>query len=120
LLSALTRLEDRMVPSQADGSRFSTSVSGVERFGGDQGSKRSEGGDDSDTGVENRLRIPSKKKKEEAEREPEPDLLHHRASAIFGEESAKRLRAVLLSIKCNRLCSPGAGPGSGYSARYHA
>jgi len=75
LLSALTRLEDRMVPSQADGSRFSTSVSGVERFGGDQGSKRSEGGDDSDTGWKNRLRIPSKKKKEEAEPEPEPDFV---------------------------------------------
>src|SRR5271170_3638085 len=32
LLTALTRLEDRMVPPQADGSRFSTSVSGVERL----------------------------------------------------------------------------------------
>jgi CheY-like chemotaxis protein len=75
LLSALTRLEDRVVPSQADGSRFTTSVSGLERFGGDQGAKRSEGTDDSDTGWKNRLRIPSKKKKEEAEPEPEPDFV---------------------------------------------
>jgi CheY-like chemotaxis protein len=75
LLSALTRLEDRVVPSSADGSRFSTSVSGLERFSGDQGSKRSEGSDGSDTGWKNRLRIPSKKKKEEAEPEPEPDFV---------------------------------------------
>ena len=75
LLSALTRLEDRMVPSQSDGSRFSTSVSGIERFsGGDPMTKKSPG-DESDTGWKNRLRFPSKKKKEEPEPEPEPDFV---------------------------------------------
>lgn len=75
LLSALTRLEDRMVPAQADGSRFSTSVSGIERFSGDPMVKKSAGGDASDTGWKNRLRFPSKKKKEDAEPEPEPDFV---------------------------------------------
>src|SRR5256714_2275047 len=46
LLSALTRLEDRMVPS-SEGSRFGTSVSGIERFSGDSSAK-SGGGDDTD------------------------------------------------------------------------
>lgn len=72
LLSALTRLEDRMVPAQADGSRFSTSVSGIERFSGDPMTKRS-AGDQTDTGWKNRLRFPSKKKKEDTEPEPEPE-----------------------------------------------
>jgi CheY-like chemotaxis protein len=75
LLSALTRLEDRMVPAQADGSRFSTSVSGIERFSGDPMVKKSAGGDANDTGWKNRLRFPSKKKKEDAEPEPEPDFV---------------------------------------------
>jgi CheY-like chemotaxis protein len=75
LLSALTRLEDRMVPAQADGSRFSTSVSGIERFSGDPMVKKSAGGDASDSGWKNRLRFPSKKKKEDAEPEPEPDFV---------------------------------------------
>src|SRR5271167_2022311 len=35
LLTAITRLEDRMVPQQSEGSRFSEPVSGVERFGGE-------------------------------------------------------------------------------------
>jgi CheY-like chemotaxis protein len=69
LLTAITRLEDRMVP-QADGTRFSTSVSGVERFGGDSG-RKTEGDSDTDTGWKSRLRFPSKKKKEEPEPEPE-------------------------------------------------
>jgi hypothetical protein len=73
LLSALTRLEDRMVPAQADGSRFSTSVSGIERFSGDPMVKKSAG--ESDTGWKNRLRFPSKKKKEDTEPEPEPDFV---------------------------------------------
>jgi CheY-like chemotaxis protein len=57
LLTAITRLEDRMVPPQADGSRFSTSVSGVERFGGEAGGKKTESTDDSDTGWKSRLRF---------------------------------------------------------------
>jgi len=76
LLSALTRLEDRMVPSQAEGGRFGSSSSGIERFGSsDPAVRKSEGGDDSDTGWKNRLRFPSKKKKEEPEPEPEPDFV---------------------------------------------
>jgi CheY-like chemotaxis protein len=76
LLSVLTRLEDRMVPSQAEGSRFGSPVSGIERFSGsgDPAIKKSEG-DESDTGWKNRLRFPSKKKKEEPEPEPEPDFV---------------------------------------------
>jgi hypothetical protein len=75
LLSALTRLEDRMVPSQSDGSRFSTSVSGIERFSGSDPMTKKSAGDESDTGWKNRLRFPSKKKKEEPEPEPEPDFV---------------------------------------------
>ncbi|MBZ5658551.1 MAG: response regulator [Acidobacteriia bacterium] len=62
LLSALTRMEDQMVPGQGDGSRFSG------------GSRRSENDGDPDTGWKNRLRFPSKKKKEEFEPEPETDF----------------------------------------------
>src|SRR5271163_3431459 len=63
LLTAITRLEDRMVP-QAEG-RFSTSVSGLERFDGN--SKRTETTADADSGWKSRLRFPTKKKKEEPE-----------------------------------------------------
>jgi CheY-like chemotaxis protein len=71
LLTAITRLEDRMVPQQSDGTRFSSSVSGVERFGGDGGGRKTEGDSEADTGWKSRLRFPSKKKKEEPEPEPE-------------------------------------------------
>jgi CheY-like chemotaxis protein len=71
LLSALTRLEDRMVP-QADGVRFSTTVSGIERFSaGDPAVRQT---DPEETGWKNRLRFPSKKKKEEPEPDPEEDF----------------------------------------------
>ena len=68
LLTAITRLEDRMVP-QSEG-RFSTSVSGLERFEGS--GRKTEGTGEADTGWKSRLRFPSKKKKEEKE-EPEPE-----------------------------------------------
>ncbi|HSZ62682.1 MAG TPA: response regulator [Terriglobales bacterium] len=68
LLTAITRLEDRMVPQQSDG-RFG-SVSGVERFGGDSGGRKTENNGDADTGWKSRLRFPSKKKKDE----PEPEI----------------------------------------------
>jgi len=71
LLTAIARLEDRMVPQLAEGGRFSSSVSGVERFGGDGSGWKAEGNTDPDTGWKSRLRFPSKKKKEEAE--PETD-----------------------------------------------
>ena len=73
--SALTRLEDRMVPAQAEGGRFGGSASGIERFSGSDSSAKQAEGDDSDTGWKNRLRFPSKKKKEEPEPEPEPDFV---------------------------------------------
>ena len=72
LLSALTRLEDRMVP-QAEGARFSTTVSGIERFSGDPAMRKVEA-DPEETGWKNRLRFPSKKKKEEPEPAPEEDF----------------------------------------------
>jgi len=73
LLSALTRLEDRMVP-QADSARFSTTVSGIERFSGGDPAMRKVEADPEETGWKNRLRFPSKKKKEEPEPEPEEDF----------------------------------------------
>ena len=71
LLTAITRLEDRMVPQPSEGARFSPSVSGVERFGGEESGKKMEGSGEADTGWKSRLRFPSKKKKEEPEPEPE-------------------------------------------------
>lgn len=55
LLSALTRLEDQIVPSRGNG--------------------KSEGHGDSETGWKNRLRFPAKKKKEEVEPEPDVDFV---------------------------------------------
>jgi len=60
LLTALARMEDRMVPGQGAGSRF-----------GDGGSRKSESEGDADNGWKSRLRFPSKKKKEEPEPDPE-------------------------------------------------
>ena len=59
LLTAITRLEDRMVPQQYEGARFSGEGSG----------RKAEGDAEADTGWKSRLRFPSKKKKEE----PEPE-----------------------------------------------
>ena len=73
LMGALARLEDRMVP-QAGGSRFSTSVSGIERFISEAPNRRSQAGEESDTGWKSRLRFPSAKPKSE-ETEPEPDYV---------------------------------------------
>ena len=73
LLSALTRLEDRMVP-QAEGTRFTTNVSGIERFSGETGfgRKTEAAADETDSGWKNRIRFPSEKKKTQ-EPEPEPE-----------------------------------------------
>ena len=72
LLSALTRLEDRMVP-QADGTRFSSTMSGIERFNSDP-SMRAPAAEEEDSGWKTRLRFPAKKKKEEPEPAPEEDF----------------------------------------------
>ena len=71
LLTVITRLEDRMVPQQSEGSRFNTSVSGVERLGGEGNGRKTESNTDADTGWKSRLGFPSKKKKEEPEAEAE-------------------------------------------------
>ena len=59
LLTALARMEDRMIPT----------ATGVERFTGEGRKSESEG--ETDTSWKSRLRFPSKKKKEELE--PDPD-----------------------------------------------
>ena len=79
LLTVIARLEDRMVPQQSEGARFSSSASGVERFGGEGSGRKTESNADPDTGWKSRLRFPSKKKKEE----PEPEEVS--AGAAFRE-----------------------------------
>jgi len=69
LLTAITRLEDRMVPQSSEGGRFSTSVSGMERFGGEESDRKTEKSTMADAGWKSRLGFPSKNKKEE----PEPE-----------------------------------------------
>lgn len=79
LLTAITRLEDRMVPQQSEGGRFASSVSGVERFGGDSSGWRTESRPETDSGWKTRLRFPSKKKQEE----PEPETDESATGATF-------------------------------------
>jgi CheY-like chemotaxis protein len=85
LLTAITKLEDRMVPQQAEGSRFSSSSAGVERFdsgsGSGGGSRKSESKTEIDSGWKNRIRFPAKKKKEEPE--PAPEDVAAAAGATF-------------------------------------
>ncbi len=108
LLTAITRLEDRMVASQADGSRFATSVSGVERFGGEEVGKKNPGADDSDTGWKSRLRFPSKKKKEEPEPEPEEIA----AAATFRDfRKTKGKSGSGLAFTVKEPAPPGQEPG---------
>ena len=90
LLSALTRLEDRMVP-QSDGSRFSTSVSGIERFSGDPMTKKSSG--DGRTGCAFRQR----KRKKSPSQNRSRILLRRRASGSFVAGAERHPPAVLLS-----------------------
>jgi CheY-like chemotaxis protein len=84
LLTAIMRLEERMVPQQSEGSRFSTSVSGVERFSGEGNGRTKENKAGADTGWKSRLGFPSKKKKEETE-EPEPETQSLATEATFRE-----------------------------------
>jgi CheY-like chemotaxis protein len=81
LLTAITKLEDRMVPQQAEGSRFSSSTAGVERFSGEPGGKKSGSGTETDSGWKNRIRFPAKKKQEE--QEPDPEDVAASAGATF-------------------------------------
>jgi CheY-like chemotaxis protein len=80
LLTAITKLEDRMVPQQAEGSRFSSSTGGIERFNGEPSGKKSESSAETDGGWKNRIRFPAKKKKEE---EPDPEDIAASAGATF-------------------------------------
>ncbi len=79
LLTAIMRLEERMVPQQSEGGRFSTSVSGVERFSGEGNGRTKENKAGADAGWKSRLGFPSKKKKEE----PQPEAEDVSAAASF-------------------------------------
>ena len=77
LLSALTRLEDRIVP-EGETSRFTTNVRGIDRFAGDLAVKR-ESSDSGEDGWKSRIRFPSKKTKKE---EPEPEADYATPTAL--------------------------------------
>jgi len=100
LLTAITRLEDRMVP-QHDGTRFSASVPGVERFGGESNT-------DPDTGWKSRLRFPSKKKKEEPETEAE-DAAAGATFRDFRKAKGKTGASGVFAVKAP--APPGQEPG---------
>jgi twitching motility two-component system response regulator PilH len=87
LLSALTRLEDRIVP-QGEGTRFATTVSGIERFAGDPAVRVQDRSDPGEDGWKSRIRFPSKKKKAE-EPEPEPDFAPPPSFRDFRDAPAK-------------------------------
>ncbi|MGD1216312.1 MAG: response regulator [Terriglobales bacterium] len=106
LLTAITRLEDRMVPQQSEGARFSTSVSGVERFGGEGSGRKAESNADADTGWKSRLRFPSKKKKEE----PKPEDVA--AGATFRDfRKAKGKTGASAPFTVKAPPPPGQEPG---------
>ena len=108
LLTAITRLEDRMVPQPSEGGRFSTSVSGVERFSGDGSGRRRESDADADTGWKSRLRFPSKKKKEE----PEPEAEDVAAGATFRDfRKAKSKTGASGVFAVKAPAPPGQEPG---------
>ncbi len=109
LLTAITRLEDRMVPQQSDGTRFSSSVSGVERFGGDGGGRKTEGDSEADTGWKSRLRFPSKKKKEEPEPEPEDVAAAAPFRDFRGKGKGKTPASGVFAVKAPP--PPGQEPG---------
>ena len=71
LLSALARLEDRMVP-QADQPRFSSTIMGLDRFGREEDPAKTAAMRGTDMGWKSRLAFPAKRKKKE-EPEAEPD-----------------------------------------------
>jgi CheY-like chemotaxis protein len=108
LLTAITRLEDRMVPQHSEGSRFSASVAGVERFTGDGSGRKRESDTDADTGWKSRLRFPSKKKKEE----PEPEADDAAAGATFRDfRKAKGKTGASGVFAVKEPAPPGQEPG---------
>ena len=105
LLTAITRLEDRMVPQASEGGRFSTSISGMERFGEDSG-RKTDRNTMADTGWKTRLGFPSKNKKEE----PEPE--DFAASATFRDfRKAKGKTGASLAFTVKEPPPPGQEPG---------
>ena len=108
LLSAITRLEDRMVPQQSEGGRYSTSASGVERFSGEGNGRTTESKAGADTGWKSRLGFPSKKKKEEPESESE-DIAAAATFRDFRKAKGKTGATVPLTVK--EPPPPGQEPG---------
>jgi CheY-like chemotaxis protein len=106
LLTAITRLEDRMVPQSE--ARFSTSVSGLERFGGEERGRKAESGGETDTGWKSRLRFPSKKKKEEPEPEPE-EMADAATFRDFRKKKGKPGNGPSFTVK--EPAPPGQEPG---------
>ena len=98
LLSAITRLEDRMVPQQSEGGRYSTSASGVERFSGEGNGRTTESKAGPDAGWKSRLGFPSKKKKEEPEPESE-DIAPAATFRDFRKAKGKTGASVPLTVK---------------------
>jgi len=98
LLSAITRLEDRMVPQQSEGGRYSTSASGVERFSGEGNGRTTESKTGADAGWKSRLGFPSKKKKEEPEPESE-DIAAAATFRDFRKAKGKTGASVPLTVK---------------------
>src|SRR6267154_761388 len=108
LLSAITRLEDRMVPQQSEGGRYSTSASGVERFSGEGNGRTTESKTGADTGWKSRLGFPSKKKKEE----PEPESEDIAAAATFRDfRKAKGKTAATIPLTVKEPPPPRQEPG---------
>jgi CheY-like chemotaxis protein len=106
LLSAITRLEDRMVPQQSEGGRYSTSASGVERFSGEGNGRTTESKAGADAGWKSRLGFPSKKKKEEPESE---DIVPAATFRDFRKAKGKTGASVPLTVK--EPPPPGQEPG---------
>ncbi len=103
LLTAITKLEDRVVP-QSPGSRFSSSASGADRFGGSGNGRRWEGNEEADNGWKSRLGFPTKKKKEEKEESWE-DVA---AAGNFREFRKGKPKPVAASA--SKVAAPGAEP----------
>jgi CheY-like chemotaxis protein len=108
LLTAIMRLEERMVPQQSEGARFSTSVSGVERFGGEGNGRTKESKAGADSGWKSRLGFPSKKKKEE----PQPESEDLPAAATFRDfRKAKGKTGASVPLTVKEPPPPGQEPG---------
>ncbi|MGA2456704.1 MAG: response regulator [Terriglobales bacterium] len=106
LLTAITRLEDRMVPQASEGGRFSTSVSAMERFGGEESGRKTEKSAMADAGWKSRLGFPSKNKKEE----PEPeDVAAGATFRDFRKGKGKTGASAAFTVKAP--APPGQEPG---------